>query len=64
MYLLFSFVLCKKMRKKIHKKFHKSTLLPDWSRWRHQSAFIDGHNYTNAYGTTSFSPEGRENFIL
>jgi len=30
MYLLFSFVLCRKMiEKKIHEKFHKSTLLPD-----------------------------------
>jgi len=30
---------------------------------RHQSAFVDGYNYTNAYGTASFSP-GRGNLIL
>jgi len=40
-----------------------STLLPDWGRWRHQSAFVDGHDYINAYGTTSFPP-GKENLLL
>jgi len=26
--------------------------------------FVDGHNYTNAYGTASFPPEGRGKLIL
>jgi len=44
--------------KEIHEKFHKSTLLPDCDRWRHQSAFVDGHSYTNT-GTASF-PQKKE----
>jgi len=50
--------------KKINEKFPKSTLLPDWGRCRHQSAFVDGHSYTNPYGTMSFPSEGRGNFLL
>jgi len=61
MSLLFSFVLCRKMReKKIHEKFHKSTLLPDVTVGT--SPLVDGHNY--AYGTASFPPKGRGNLIL
>jgi len=61
MYLLFSFVLCRKMSEK---KFMKNSTNQHCcqTRWRHQSAFVNGHNYTNAYRTASFPSE--RSFIL
>jgi len=65
--LTFSFILenCRKMReKKLMKNSRKSTLLPHWGRWWHQSVFVDSHSYTNAYRTAPFVPEGKGYLLL
>jgi len=58
MYLFF--FLCRKMKEK---KFMKIPQI-NTARLESLTAPVDGHNYTNAYGTASFPSEGKRNLIL